>query len=49
VALHGELLSDFLIMEREREIHALNAPSQAATASLAFGSHIGRLSRSLLG
>jgi L-2-hydroxyglutarate oxidase len=43
VAPNGELLSDFLVLGREREVHVLNTPSPAATASLAIGSHIERL------
>jgi L-2-hydroxyglutarate oxidase len=33
----GRLLDDFHILEGERMIHVLNAPSPAATASLAIG------------
>jgi L-2-hydroxyglutarate oxidase LhgO len=33
----GELVDDFALHETERSIHVLNAPSPAATASLAIG------------
>jgi L-2-hydroxyglutarate oxidase len=33
----GELVNDFLFVEGERSLHVLNAPSPAATASLAIG------------
>jgi L-2-hydroxyglutarate oxidase LhgO len=36
----GALLDDFAIAEAERMVHVLNAPSPAATASLAIGSQI---------
>lgn len=36
----GELIDDFVIEEAPRAIHVLNAPSPAATASLAIGDHI---------
>ncbi len=39
----GRLVDDFLISEGERAIHLLNAPSPAATASLAIGEHIAAL------
>jgi L-2-hydroxyglutarate oxidase len=39
----GGLVDDFQIEARERSIHVLNAPSPAATASLAIGEHINRL------
>jgi L-2-hydroxyglutarate oxidase len=34
------LADDFIIVESERMIHTLNAPSPAATASLAIGQDI---------
>ena len=43
VARNGELLHDFSIVETERSIHVLNAPSPAATACLAIGKHIAQL------
>ena len=39
----GRLLDDFRILRRRGSIHVLNAPSPAATASLAIGSHIASL------
>jgi L-2-hydroxyglutarate oxidase LhgO len=39
----GRLLDDFLIVERPRALHVCNAPSPAATASLAIGDEITRL------
>ena len=39
----GKLLDDFYILSQEKMIHVLNAPSPAATASLAIGSHIADL------
>jgi L-2-hydroxyglutarate oxidase len=36
----GALVDDFLIVERERTLHVLNAPSPAATASLPIGAAI---------
>jgi L-2-hydroxyglutarate oxidase LhgO len=36
----GDLVDDFKIEARGNAIHVLNAPSPAATASLAIGSHI---------
>jgi L-2-hydroxyglutarate oxidase len=43
LAPDGTLLDDFSIVEAERAIHVCNAPSPAATASLAIGSHIADL------
>lgn len=40
LARDGRLLDDFVIVNTERGIHVLNAPSPAATASLMIGSHI---------
>jgi L-2-hydroxyglutarate oxidase len=40
VAANGDLIDDFRIVEGERTIHVLNAPSPAATASLAIGETI---------
>ena len=36
----GNLVDDFRILEEERMIHVLNAPSPAATAALALGEHL---------
>lgn len=38
----GELIQDFEIIERANALHVLNAPSPAATASLAIGDEIAR-------
>jgi len=40
---NGGLLDDFRIVESERAIHVLNAPSPAATASLAIGRKIAEM------
>jgi L-2-hydroxyglutarate oxidase LhgO len=37
LARDGTLVDDFAVIEAERMVHALNAPSPAATASLAIG------------
>ncbi len=39
----GSLVDDFSIVETDRSVHVLNAPSPAATASLAIGDHIAGL------
>lgn len=39
----GRLVDDFEIMATDRAVHVLNAPSPAATASLAIGRHIAGL------
>ena len=39
----GALVDDFKISETPDAIHVLNAPSPAATASLAIGKHIAAL------
>jgi (S)-2-hydroxyglutarate dehydrogenase len=38
----GRLVDDFLFVEQEGALHVLNAPSPAATASLAIGAEIAR-------
>ena len=43
----GELLDDFSIVESPRAMHVLNAPSPAATASLALGEYIAARARAL--
>ena len=43
VMADGSLADDFLIMEAPNAIHVLNAPSPAATASIAIGKHIAEL------
>jgi L-2-hydroxyglutarate oxidase len=45
----GQLVDDFLIVERPRALHVLNAPSPAATASLAIGDEIVRMAASAFG
>src|SRR5580700_113329 len=40
VARSGALVDDFAFAESERMVHVLNAPSPAATASLAIGQEI---------
>jgi L-2-hydroxyglutarate oxidase LhgO len=39
----GRLLDDFSIVSGEGMVHVLNAPSPAATASLAIGDEVARL------
>jgi L-2-hydroxyglutarate oxidase LhgO len=43
VTPQGTMVDDFLIVEAPNAIHVLNAPSPAATASLAIGRHIAAL------
>jgi len=43
VARDGTLLDDFAIAQAERMVHVVNAPSPAATASLAIGEHVADL------
>lgn len=43
VAPDGTLLDDFSIVETDTALHVLNAPSPAATASLAIGDHLAEL------
>ena len=40
---NGKLTDDFRIIENEKMIHVLNAPSPAATASLSIGDKISQL------
>jgi L-2-hydroxyglutarate oxidase len=40
MSVDGELVSDFHLIQRPRALHVLNAPSPAATASLAIGEEI---------
>jgi L-2-hydroxyglutarate oxidase len=44
----GDLVQDFQIVTRPGAIHVINAPSPAATASLAIGEHIAQLAASQL-
>ena len=39
----GELVQDFSLVRGQRALHVLNAPSPAATASLAIGRHIAEI------
>jgi L-2-hydroxyglutarate oxidase LhgO len=39
----GTLIDDFVVDQRDRVIHVRNAPSPAATSSLAIGSHLAML------
>jgi len=43
LAPNGGLIDDFKIERQRNSIHVLNAPSPAATASLAIGGHISRM------
>jgi L-2-hydroxyglutarate oxidase len=36
----GDLVDDFLIAHRDRQVHVLNAPSPAATSALAIARHV---------
>ncbi len=49
VAPDGALVDDFRITEAEGAIHVLNAPSPAATASIAIGRHIAALAAEQFG
>lgn len=40
LAVDGKLFDDFVVRESPRSLHVLNAPSPAATASLAIGSYL---------
>ncbi|HEX7902002.1 MAG TPA: L-2-hydroxyglutarate oxidase [Planctomycetota bacterium] len=44
----GRLLDDFIIERRPGAIHVLNAPSPAATASLAIGRHVAEIAERAL-
>jgi L-2-hydroxyglutarate oxidase LhgO len=48
LARDGTLIDDFAIVESERTIHVLNAPSPAATASIAIGRSIAERVRARL-
>ena len=49
VAPNGKLLDDFHIESAERMIHVLNAPSPAATASIAIGESIAEMAQGQFG
>ena len=40
IAPEGEIVQDFQLIARPNALHVLNAPSPAATASLAIGAEI---------
>lgn len=44
----GRLLDDFQILQADRMLHVLNAPSPAATASLAIGRHLAEVASTAL-
>jgi L-2-hydroxyglutarate oxidase len=44
----GRLLDDFQILQADRMLHVLNAPSPAATAALAIGSHLAEVASTAL-
>jgi L-2-hydroxyglutarate oxidase LhgO len=46
VTRDGSLVDDFLIAEAPNAINVLNAPSPAATASIAIGRHIANIAMS---
>jgi (S)-2-hydroxyglutarate dehydrogenase len=46
---NGRLLDDFVIEGSGRIVHVVNAPSPAATSSLAIGAHIARRALDALG
>jgi L-2-hydroxyglutarate oxidase len=45
----GALVDDFRIVQGERMVHVLNAPSPAATASISIGRYVARLAAEQLG
>jgi len=49
VAPDGTLVDDFHVVLQPGAVHVLNAPSPAATASLAIGDHVARLAAEALG
>jgi (S)-2-hydroxyglutarate dehydrogenase len=49
ITAKGALVDDFLIVEAPRAINVLNAPSPAATASIAIGKHIAGLAEKSFG
>jgi L-2-hydroxyglutarate oxidase len=49
VTRDGRLIDDFHILEAERMLHVLNAPSPAATASLSIGSTLAERAERLFG
>ena len=49
LAPDGSLLDDFSIVEAERMVHVLNAPSPAATASISIGKSIAGMAEKRFG
>ena len=49
VSPNGSLVDDFRISVTEGAVHVVNAPSPAATASLAIGRHIAGLAGDTFG
>jgi L-2-hydroxyglutarate oxidase len=49
LGLDGETIDDFRIEQRGNSLHVLNAPSPAATASLAIGDHIREMAEERFG
>jgi L-2-hydroxyglutarate oxidase len=49
VSPDGSLVDDFRIVTGPDSVHVLNAPSPAATASLAIGRHVAGLAAETLG
>ena len=45
----GTLADDFVIQTTARAVHVVNAPSPAATASLAIGAHVAAVALERLG
>ena len=45
----GSLVDDFILLESDRVIHALNAPSPAATASISIGKRLAKMTLRQLG
>jgi L-2-hydroxyglutarate oxidase len=45
----GALVDDFRIVQGDRMVHVLNAPSPAATASISIGRHVAKLAAEQLG
>jgi hypothetical protein len=43
LAKEGEMIDDFKIERHDNALHILNAPSPAATASLAIGNEVERM------
>jgi L-2-hydroxyglutarate oxidase len=48
VALDGALVDDFRIVEGERMLHVLNAPSPAATSSLSIGQTLAQMAAKMM-